>query len=53
MNTYEILYREEKKKREQTEAQLNIIKGEYEHLKSIHEILLHRLKIIVEGGEKR
>ena len=53
MNTYEILYCEEKKKREQTEERLNALKAEHDRLKAIHEILLHRLKTIVEAGEGR
>lgn len=52
MDKFETLYKLEKQKNEQLSAQLAQVQSDYAHLKAIHEILLHRLKIIVDGVAK-
>ncbi len=49
MDIYEALYKDERKKNEQLQATLTQIRNDYAHLKAVHEILMHRLRIIVEG----
>jgi hypothetical protein len=53
MDKFEFLYREEHKRAEQLQGELNQIQADYAHLKAVHDILIHRLKTIVESGENR
>ncbi len=49
MDKFEHLYRTEKEKNEQLEARLTQMRNDYEHLKAVHEILIHRIRIIADG----
>lgn len=53
MERFEFLYREEHKRAERLQDELTQLQADYAHLKAVHDILIHRLKTIVESGENR
>lgn len=53
MDRFEFLYREEHKRAEQLQGELTQLQADFAHLKAVHDILIHRLKTIVESGENR